>query len=441
MKTCDTVIKSRWLAPVNDDEPLIEHAAIAIQDGKIVAVGDADTVTAAWQSSHVVERPSGIVIPGLINAHTHASMSLLRGVADDLPLAQWLQTKIWPLEGQFVGEDMVRDGARLAITEMVRSGVTCFNDMYFCPDIVAEAAVDARVRASVGLIVIDFETFWASTPDEYLAKAQQVYDTYADNPLVTLQFAPHSPYAVSAPTLTRIAVQADQLDIHIHMHVHETADEINDYIAQHDMRPLAHLEQLGLVNSNLLAVHMTQLTDAEIDQLAKAHATVVHCPESNMKLASGIAPVTRLLAAGVNVALGTDGAASNNDLDMLTEMRSAAMLAKVSSQDATALPPAQLLRMATRNGAIALGIEDVTGSLEPGKWADIVCVDLDRAHTQPTYDPLSSLVYCAGRDDVRDVYVAGRAVFKDRQFTTIDEQAVLERTSEWRERIHRALNP
>lgn len=440
MNTCDTIIRSRWLAPVDDQHTLIEDAAIAILDGRIAAVGPAAEVLANWQSANAIDRPNGLVIPGMINAHTHASMALLRGVADDLPLTQWLQDRVWPLEAQFVGEDMVRDGARLAIAEMIRSGVTCFNDMYFCPDIVAEAAVDARVRASVGLIVIDFETFWARTPDEYLSKAQQVYDTYADNPLVTLQFAPHSPYAVSAPTLTRIGVQADQLDIKIHMHVHETAAEVSDYVTQHGMRPLAHLSELGLVNSSLVAVHMTQLTEDEISALAAAHASVVHCPESNMKLASGIAPVAELLAAGVNVAIGTDGAASNNDLDMLTEMRSAAMLAKVSSGDASAVSALQALTMATLNGAIALGIDDVTGSLEAGKWADLVCVDLDRPHTQPTYDPLSSLVYCSGRDDVRDVYVAGRPVLRDRQLTTIDEPAVLARTSEWRERIQRALD-
>ncbi|MEL6869445.1 MAG: TRZ/ATZ family hydrolase [Pseudomonadota bacterium] len=439
MNHCDLLITARWLATADDDNTVYEDAAIALTNGRIAALGERESITANWQAAHHIDRPDGVLIPGLINAHTHAAMTLFRGIADDLPLDQWLQQRIWPIEGEFVSEDMVRDGARLAVAEMIRSGTTCFNDMYFCPDVVGSVALDARMRASVGLIVIDFETFWAASADEYLSKAQSVYDRFAGNPLISVQFAPHSTYAVGAATLQRVKVQADQLDIKIHIHLHETAQEISDYAAQHDKRPLTHLTELGLVDGNLLAVHMTQMTDAEIDAVAKAHMSIVHCPESNMKLASGIAPVAQLIRRGVNVALGTDGAASNNDLDLLTEMRSAALLAKVSSGDATALKAHEVLRMATINGAHALGLGEHTGSLEPGKWADIVCVDLDSAHTQPTYDPVSSLVYCAGRGDVRDVWVAGRGLMSDRQLTTIDEAAVIKRTAEWRQRIQHTL--
>ncbi|MEN7343585.1 MAG: TRZ/ATZ family hydrolase, partial [Pseudomonadota bacterium] len=382
-----------------------------------------------------VHREQSLLIPGLVNTHTHAAMALMRGIADDVALEAWLNDHIWPLEAQHVGTDFVRDGTRLALAEMIKGGITCFNDMYFSPDIVAEVASEIRMRASIGLIVIDFPTVWATGPDEYLSKAQIVYDSFASNPLISMQFAPHSPYTVSEATLARVRTQADQLDIGVHMHIHETATEVDNHINAHGERPLAQLERMGMLNGNLLAVHMTQLTDDEIALCAKRRVNIAHCPESNLKLASGMAPIGRLIAEGVNVSLGTDGAASNNDLDMLGEMRTAALLGKAVASDASALPAATVLRMATSNGARSLGINDRTGSLETGKYADITCVRLDKLHASPTYDPLATLVYSAGREDVTDVWVAGKPLLKNGELTTIDERAVLERTQEWNRRL------
>ncbi|MEM8547204.1 MAG: TRZ/ATZ family hydrolase, partial [Pseudomonadota bacterium] len=434
-----TLILAGWVAPVSQEQQLIENAAVAVHDGRIAAIGPADAVAPHWTAKHTVNRPDCLLIPGFVNAHTHAAMTLLRGVGDDLPLATWLNEKIWPLEGQFVSEDMVRDGSRLAVMEQIRGGVTCFNDMYFCPDTVAHVASEARMRVAVGLIVLDFPTMWAADATEYLARAQAVHDQLAGNALVTTQFAPHAPYTVSAETLARVRTLADQLDLRVHTHLHETAAEVANHLGEHGQRPFAHLDEIGLVNGNLLAAHMTQMQPDELERAGASGMSIVHCPESNLKLASGIAPVADMLAAGINVALGTDGAASNNNLDMIGEMRTAALLSKVTTGDATALPAHQALRMATYNGAMALGIEDVTGSLELGKWADMTCIDLTAPHLTPCYDPVSALVYSAQPADVRDVWVAGRAVLTDKTLTTIDSEATLARAQEWRTRIHAAL--
>lgn len=435
MSDCDFIINAGWVATVSMDHGVIPKGAVAVSNGKIVAVGTQSDLREHWIAKETVERPRSLLIPGLINSHTHAAMSLMRGIADDLPLETWLAEHIWPAEARHVSVDMVRDGTRLALAEMIRGGITCFNDMYFCPDTVAEVASETRMRASIGLIVIEFETMWAKDPDEYLEKAMTVYDAFAANPMITMQFAPHSPYAVSAETLQRIHTQADQLDIGVHTHLHETATEVATHLAERGERPFAQLDRMGMINGNLLAVHMTQLTDAEIARAAETGISIAHCPESNMKLASGMAPVARLLEAGVNVCLGTDGAASNNDLNMLGEMRSAAMLGKVVAKDASALDAATVLEMATLNGAKALNIDDRVGSLEVGKWADITCVALDKLHTAPIYDPISALVYAADRNDVTDVWVAGRRLLKDQQLTTIDEAAVLSRAREWGHRL------
>ncbi|MEM9173080.1 MAG: TRZ/ATZ family hydrolase [Pseudomonadota bacterium] len=439
MNACDTLIHAGWAATANPEQPLIENAVLAISDGRIVALGPVDAVRPHWQAKQQLERPDALLIPGLINAHTHAAMALLRGVGDDMPLQAWLEQRIWPLEGQFVSESFVRDGTRLALAEMIRAGITCFNDMYFCADTVAQTAIDARARVCIGLVVLDFPTMWASDADEYLQKAQAVHDQFAGHALVTTQFAPHSPYAVSEATLARARTLANQLDLKVHTHLHETASEVSQSLSEHGATPLDRLDQLGMVNGSLLAAHMTQMSEADIARVAQARMSVVHCPQSNMKLASGTAPVPALLQAGVNVALGTDGSASNNNLDMIEEMRAAALLAKVVSGDPTALPAMQALEMATINGARALGIDEHTGSLEIGKWADITCVNLNAAHLAPVYDPVSTLVYAASAADVQDVFVAGRALLQDRQLMTIDEADALARAREWRERIQTAI--
>jgi 5-methylthioadenosine/S-adenosylhomocysteine deaminase len=376
-----------------------------------------------------------VLMPGLINAHTHASMTLLRGLADDLPLMTWLQDHIWPAEARWVNPDFVRDGTLLAIAEMLRGGVTCFNDMYFFPEAAAAAAREAGIRACLGLIAVDFPTAYARCLDEYLDKGLALHEALKPEPLLHTAFAPHAPYTVSAPALERIGRLAVDLNIPVHIHVHETAAEVAQFTAENGCRPLQRLEQLGLLSPHLLAVHMTQLESAEIQRLAQAGAHVAHCPESNLKLASGFCPVARLDAAGVNVALGTDGAASNNDLDLFGEMRLAALLGKSIAGDAAALPAARVLRMATLNGARALGLATETGSLEPGKSADVIAVDLGAPETEPVYHPLSTLVYAAGRHQVSDVWVAGRRLLADRQLTTLDIAEIVQRARRWRDQI------
>ena len=324
------------------------------------------------------------------------------------------------------------------MAEMLRCGTTCFNDMYFFPDVAARAAASCGMRASLGLIVLDFPTVWAHDADEYISRGLAVHDQYRGDPLITTLFAPHAPYTVSDKPLEHLRVLSDELDIGIHMHIHETADEIDTAIELTGKRPLSRLHELGLISPAMLAVHMTQLSSGEISNYAATGGHVVHCPESNLKLASGFCPVQALIAAGINVALGTDGAASNNDLDMLGEMRTAALLGKAVSNDASALPAHEVLRMATLNGANALGLGEHTGSLVKGKWADITAVRLDTIESQPVYDPVSQLVYACGREQVTDVWVAGQQLLKDRRLTTLDENDILERTRAWQSRISTA---
>ncbi|MDH4135063.1 MAG: TRZ/ATZ family hydrolase, partial [Gammaproteobacteria bacterium] len=373
--------------------------------------------------------------PGLVNAHTHAAMSLFRGLADDLPLMDWLQNHIWPAEGRWVSAEFVFEGTELAIAEMLKSGTTCFNDMYFFPEAAAQAARDAGMRATIGLILIDFPTAYAQTPDEYIDKGLRLHDELRNEPLIRTAFAPHAPYSVSDGPLVRIRTVNNELNLPLHMHIHETAHEVNEAVEKSGQRPLARLDGLDILGPSLVAVHMTQLEDAEIARLAETGASVVHCPESNLKLASGFCPVHKLLKAGVNVALGTDGAASNNDLDMLDELRIAAMLAKAVSSDTTAVPAHTALRMATLNGARALGLDGEIGSLTVGKAADIAAIDLSALSSQPVYDPVSQVVYTACRNQVSDVWVAGRRLLANHTLTTLDETAILKRAREWRDKI------
>ncbi len=435
MINVDLVIRAGWIVPVEPRGTVYEDHCLAVARGRIVDILPVAEARARCSSKTEVHLPDHVLIPGLVNAHTHAAMNLFRGLADDLPLMEWLQNHIWPAEGRWVGEEFVRHGSQLAIAEMLRGGTTCFNDMYFFPQETAQAASQAGMRATVGLIVLDFPTAWASGPDEYLSKGLELYDRYRHDPLIRTAFAPHAPYTVSDDPLRRLSTLAEELDLPIHIHVHETADEVNTAVARHGMRPLQRLAALGLLSPRLLAVHMTQLSDEEIAHCAESGVHVLHCPESNLKLASGFCPVAALGRAGVNVALGTDGAASNNDLDIFGEMRTAALLAKAVSGDASAVPAEEALRMATINGARALGLEHEIGSLEPGKSADIVAVHLGDLETRPIFHPISQLVYACGRHQVSDVWIAGRQVLKDRRLTTLDEAQLRAQTDDWAVRI------
>jgi len=435
MMHAETIINARWIIPVEPEGIVHDNHSLIIQDGKILDILPTSKASVLYQGNTTLNLDEHVLIPGLINAHTHAAMSLFRGLADDLPLMNWLNDHIWPAEGALVSYDFVHDGTQLAIAEMLRGGTTCFNDMYFFPDAAARVASNAGIRAAIGLIIIDFPTVWAADAQEYLNKGLELHDQYRNDPMISTIFAPHAPYTVSDQPLTHIQTLAEELDIPIHIHVHETEDEIIKSREHHDVRPLQRLENLGLLTPRLLAVHMTQVLDTEIERFSSAGAHVIHCPESNLKLASGLCPVHKLLMAGINVALGTDGAASNNDLDMFGEMRTSALLAKAVANDASAVPAAMALRMATLNGARALGMDETTGSLVIGKSADVVAVHMGDIESTPMYHPASQLVYATGRDKVTDVWVGGKQLVKERALITLDELNIKEKARHWQTRI------
>ena len=431
----DLLIHARWIIPVEPETDSLQHASLVIDDGKIIDILPSNQAKAKYQSQHVENLPQHALIPGLINCHTHAAMSLLRGIADDLPLMDWLQNYIWPAEQQWVSEAFVRDGADLAIAEMLRGGTTCFNDMYFFPEITAQQAVQRGIRANIGLIVFDFPTAWAESAEAYLTKGLALHEQWHNQPLISLSFAPHAPYTVSDEPLNKVRTFADEMGLSVHMHVHETAFEVDDQRQKTGQTPLQRLDGLGLLTPAFMAVHMTQLSGDEIGFFAQTGAHIVHCPESNLKLASGFCPVSACLEAGINVALGTDGAASNNDLDMLSEMRTAALLAKGVSGKADAVSARTALEMATINGAKALGLDAEIGSLTIGKAADVVAIDLSEIETQPLFNPLAQIVYAASRHQVSDVWVAGKRVLNNRQLTTLDLQELQQKVAAWQQKL------
>ncbi len=435
MRTIDALISPRWTIRV-EPQPAVETGlAVAIDGGRILDVLPRHEALARFAPAAHHDRPSHVLLPGLVNAHTHAAMSLFRGLADDLPLERWLDERVWPAESRWVTPEFVADGTRLAIAEMLQGGVTCFSDMYYYPDVVGEVAAEAGMRAVLGMIVLEWPTSWARDADEYIQKGLAVHDRFRREPLLTTSFAPHAPYSVSDATLRRVRQLADELERPIHTHVHETAEEIERSVATTGLRPLARLETLGLLSPALIGVHATQLTTAEIAALAMAGASVVHCPRSNLKLASGACPVAALRAAGVNVALGTDGAASNNRLDLWAELETAALLAKHVAGDATALPAAAALEVATLGGARALGLEREIGSVAAGKSADVICVDLSALRLQPVLDPLSTLVYAASSRDVTDVWIAGEHLVADRELVRLDGLAIAAAADRWGDRL------
>ena len=435
LQTADTVIEARWVLPVDPARSVLPDHAVVINGGRIVALLPATEARINYSPKRHVVLGEHALIPGLINLHTHAAMTLLRGLADDLTLMDWLNRHIWPAEMRHVSEEFVHDGARLACAEMLRGGVTCFNDMYFFPQATAHAALAARMRAALGMIVVEFPSPYAADAQDYLDKGLALRDELKNEPLLSYCFAPHAPYTVSDKTLRQVATYAGELDLPVHMHIHETRREIEQSLEQHKMRPLARLAEFGLVGPALIAVHAVHLERGEIELLAQHGCHVAHCPSSNLKLASGFAPVGALLAAGVNVGLGSDGAASNNRLDIFAEMRLAALLAKGVSDDATAVPAWQALELATIRPARALGLDQTIGTLQPGKYADITAVRIAGAELAPCYDPQSHLVYAAGREHVSHVWINGELVVDNGNLTTIDTNEVLARAAFWRERI------
>ena len=432
---CDLLIEAGWVVPVQPHGIVLEDHAVAVRNGVIVAMLPIAEARQQFRAGETVQRPDAVLIPGLVNAHTHNPMTLLRGVADDLPLKVWLQQHIWPFEAQVIGPQFVVDGVALAIAEMLRGGTTCCNENYFFPDVQADTYARHGFRVRVGLPVIDFPSAWAQSDDEYFDKAGEVHDAWRGHALVSTAFAPHAPYTVDDANFGRVRMLADQLDIPVHLHLHETAQEVQQSIDEHGQRPIARIDRLGLLNDRLIAIHMTQLTDAEIHLCAERGVGVVHCPESNLKLASGFCPACALLQAGVTLGMGTDGAASNNDLDLLGETRTAALLAKAVAGDAAGFNAAEALHAATLGSARAMGLGERIGSIEPGKQADLVCVDLAALETQPLHHVLSQLIYAVGRQQVRDVWIAGKRELRDRQLVDMDEAGIIANARQWRQRI------
>jgi 5-methylthioadenosine/S-adenosylhomocysteine deaminase len=435
MQHIDTLIYAGYIIPVEPENKVYTNHACAIDDGKIVAIIPSEEAVSKFSARLTYRLPHHILMPGLINTHSHTAMNLLRGYADDLHLMEWLTKRIWPIEQKCMSAEFVHDGSSLAIAEMLSSGVTCFNDMYFYPEITAQVAEVAGIRAVIGLIVIDFPSAWANNADECLAKAESIYADFKGHSLIKTALAPHAPYSVSDEAFICTAEMSAKYNLKIHTHLHETNDEITQSKEKYGCRPIERFKKLGLLNENLIAVHMTQLNDDEIVELEKNCVNVVHCPESNLKLASGLCRTNDLIKSNINVALGTDSVASNNDLDMFGEMRNAALLAKLASNDATAMPAYQALNMATINAAKVLGINDITGSLVAGKAADIIAIDTNNIESQPIYNPISHIIYTANRSHVTDVWIAGKHLLKSKMLTSLNVNELQVKAHYWKNKI------
>jgi len=431
----DLLINSRWIIPVVPENRVFENCALAIDQQKIVGIYPQAEAKSKFDPASVVDLADHILMPGLVNAHGHAAMSLLRGYADDLPLQPWLEEHIWPVEARVLSAEFVADGTNLAMAEMIKTGTTCFADMYFFADTVAEQVQRSGMRSQIGFTVFDFPTAGGKDPDDYIHKGLQLRDSYKGDGLIKIACAPHAPYTVGDETLRRIATYANELDMAVHIHCHETAQEVADSLKLYGNRPLQRLDDLGVLLPQTQLVHMTQIDDNDIRLIQDNNCHVVHCPESNLKLASGFCPVGKLIDAGINVAIGTDGAASNNDLDLFGELKTAALLAKAVAGDASVLDAHAALRMATINGAKALGWDDQIGSLEVGKSADMIAVEISSLSQKPLYNPASQLVYSNAGSQVTHSWVAGKALLRERSLVTLDEENLIRRADAWRNQI------
>lgn len=436
--TVDTLIHAEWIVPIDGATTVLENHSVVIDQGNILAILPSAQAREDYQARQVHDLPHHVVMPGLINAHGHAPMSLFRGLANDMPLMDWLQQHIWPAEGQWVNEDFVRDGTELAIAEMLQGGTTTYSDMYFFPEIAAQQASSVGIRAQFVCPILDFPTVWGAGPDEYIAKTLELAHQYRDSHLITVGFGPHAPYTVSDEPLAQLLTLANTHQLPLQIHLHETQHEVDESLAQQQQRPLNRLKDLGYFDSSqaIQCVHMTALNDADIETLQHSKASIIHCPESNLKLASGFCPVAKLLDNDLTVALGTDGAASNNDLDMFGEMRTAALIAKPVANDASAVNAMTALEMATINGARALGIDAVTGSLAPQKAADIIAIDMKRLHTVPSYDIVADLVYNTAANQVSYVWVAGKLQVEQGNLCHLDRDTIIAKAKHWAAKIN-----
>jgi len=435
MEKADLLIHASWIVPGGAEELIHENSCLVVSEGKIREILESSVVPSRYQAKNEMHLTGYALMAGLVNTHGHAAMSLFRGIADDLSLHTWLEDHIWPMEAKWVSEEFVYQGTQLAIAEMISSGTTCFADMYFFPDASARAATEAGIRVQLAAPVIDFPNPWSIDADDAIQKTTVLHDEWRNSELVSTAFGPHAPYSVTDETLRKIVMLSELLNIPIHMHVHETAFEVSEALRTQGKRPITRLAELEMLSPRFISVHATQLTDDEIRLLSDSGVSIAHCPESNLKLASGFCPVDKLIRAGVNVSLGTDGAASNNDLDMFSEMRTAAILAKACSGDARALPAYKALQMATINGAKALGLDHLTGTLEAGKRADVIAVKLDELNTQPIHNPVSQLVYSTKSSQVKYVWVNGKLLLDNAELTTIDKQTLLQMARTWQQKL------
>lgn len=433
--TVDSLILTRWLATVNTTDDVLENTCVVVDKGVIIDLLPNAEAQTKYLARSTTQLDRHLVIPGLVNAHGHSPMVLLRGFADDLPLQTWLEQHIWPAEGQFVSYDFAYQGSQVAIAEMIKSGTTCFTDMYFFPEATYQAVTEVGMRAHLAPPVLDFPTNWQPEPSAYLSAIQALHQATVHDPLVTVAIGPHAPYTVCDDTFGQVLALQQTLDCGLHIHVHETAGEVSAALEQTGKRPIARLNDLGVLGAKTQAVHVTQVDEQDLAILAESGTSVVHCPRSNLKLASGFCPVQRLLNAGVNVALGTDGGASNNSLDMLSEMQYAALLAKAVSGDASAVSAATALRMATLNGAKALGLDEQIGSIDIGKQADLTAIQLDQLTQQPLYSPLSALVYTNTATQVTDVWIAGRQQLANGELTRLQLPSLTTIQAQWQQAI------
>ncbi len=432
----DLIIIADYIISVNsDNKKVLNDYAIAIDKSIIIGLAPSSEIVKKYSAQTTKILKNHCLMPGFINAHTHSPMSLLRGFADDKPLDIWLNNYIWPIEAKLVDYDFVKDGSTLAIAEMIQSGTTFFNDMYFFPDATIAAVIKSGIKATIGLITLEYPSNWANNSQQYLQKAITVYNKYKNTSNISFAMAPHAPYTNSDKTIKNIIKLSKQYDIPVHTHIHETKGEIKNSIKEYGVRPLTRLKKLGLLKTRLMAVHMTQLTSKEINDCKNENISIIHCPQSNMKLASGFCKVGKLIGNGVNVAIGTDSASSNNDLDMLAELSSASLLAKVVADDTTVVSAYKAIQMATINSAKALGLEDKIGSIEIGKQADIIAIDLGGIVSQPCYDVVSQIVYSTTRDQISNVWVDGNALLDDKKLTTLNKQDIINNAKKWHNKI------
>lgn len=431
----DFILHAGWLFSAEPDEEVIEGAALAVNGGRIAAVGTRSDVDANWHSDRLVDLPEHLLLPGLVNAHTHSAMTLMRGIGNDLPLHQWLEELIFPLEATWVSSEYVADGTRLAIAEMIRAGITCFSDQYYFPETIATTARSMGIRAQVAVPIIEQPNNWSKSSEEGLRRATELHDQWRDDEFVCIAHGPHAPYTVDIPTFEKIVAISEEIQSQVHMHLHETKQEVIEFRLKHSASPIRKLDQIGLLTPRLQAVHMTALDELDLEIIARNNVGVVHCPQSNALLASGPSPLARLNEAGVRVALGTDGAVSNNSLDLLQEMRAANLLCNATTGKIGHLSPADFVRLGTLQGASVLGREQELGSLAIGKWADMIAIDTMRLGAQPVYDVLANTLLTNSVSSVTHVWVAGNPLLKEGAFTFCDEQEIIDRAKQWRDKV------